>query len=254
MYINSKFSSSNYLPRVKKIEYIILHYTERTFTEALAILTDIQSEVSSHYLIKEDGETFQLVDDNKIAWHAGESSWQNSTGLNQNSLGIEIDNLGIAEFTPSQMQSCIKLCHYLVDKYDINFVNIIGHSDVAPDRKLDPGIFFDWQKLAKNGLGYWHDIEYSKESAKIIWHKFRQKGSKIEKLQQNLRMLGYKINISGQIDIQTNNVIRAFQSRFCAKLIQDKGGIDFYKNLKSIYYWDDFSEQVLQKLLIFLKK
>ncbi len=253
MYINSKFSSSNYSYRIKQIEYIILHYTEIPFEEALAKLTDVQSEVSAHYLIKEDGEILQLVDDDKVAWHAGESSWQNSTNLNQNSLGIEMDNFGVSEFSSKQMKSCIELCCYLVNKYELYFANIIGHSDIAPDRKLDPGIFFDWQMLAKNGLGIWHNINHSKDSKKTILHKFGQKNLAIKKLQQDLYTLGYKINISGQIDIQTNNVIRAFQSRFCAELIHSKGGIDFYQNALSIYDWDSFSEQVLQKLIFVLQ-
>jgi len=135
MYINTKFSSVNYPLRTCKIEYIILHYTEIPLEDALAKLTDPESEVSAHYLIKEDGEVLQLVDDYKIAWHAGKSSWKNFTHLNSYSLGIEIDNPGTSEFSAIQMQSCIELCSYLVNKHNINSSNVIGHSDVAPDRK-----------------------------------------------------------------------------------------------------------------------
>jgi N-acetylmuramoyl-L-alanine amidase len=254
MHINTKFFSPNCLSRVTEIEYIILHYTGISFQDALAKLTDIQSEVSTHYLIKEDGEIFQLVDDDKIAWHAGKSHWQGRDELNQNSLGIEMDNCGILEFSSNQMQSCIELCRYLVDKYHINPANIIGHSDVAPHRKIDPGIFFDWQTLANNGLGHWHNLEYSPDLAKTILYKIGHKGLGIKKLQQNLKMLGYKTNISGQLDIQTNNVIRAFQSHFCTELIRQKGGIDFYQDLTSTYNWDSFSNQVLYKMLSLKKQ
>lgn len=249
MYINTNFSSLNYPPRTKKIEYIILHYTEIPLQDALARLTDVKSEVSVHYLIKKDGEVLQLVDDYKIAWHAGKSSWKNFSQLNLNSLGIEIDNSGTSEFSSIQMESCIELCSYLVNKHNINPASVIGHSDIAPDRKSDPGIFFDWQRLAKHGLGYWHGLEYSQDLANTILYKFGQQGKEIIKLQQDLKNLGYKLNISGKIDIQTSNVIRAFQAHFCQKLIWDKGGVDFYRNLASIYYWDSFSEQALQKLL-----
>ena len=249
MYINTNFSSPNYPPRTNKIEYIILHYTEIPLQDALVRLTDIKSEVSVHYLIKEDGKVLQLVDDYKIAWHAGKSSWKNFTHLNRHSLGIEIDNSGISEFSAIQIESCIELCLYLVNKHNINPASVIGHSDVAPDRKIDPGIFFDWQMLAKQGLGCWHNLEYSQELANKILYKFGQEGKKIAKLQQDLRKLGYKVNISGEIDIQTNNVIRAFQAHFCPKLIWNKGGINFYRNLENIYGWDSFSEEVLQKLL-----
>jgi len=249
MYINTKFSSVNSSVRTSKIEYIILHYTEIPLQDALTRLISAKSEVSAHYLIKKDGEVLQLVDDYKIAWHAGKSSWKNFTHLNRHSLGIEIDNSGISEFSAIQIESCIELCLYLVNKHNINPASVIGHSDVAPDRKIDPGIFFDWQMLAKQGLGCWHNLEYSQELANKILYKFGQEGKKIAKLQQDLRKLGYKVNISGKIDIQTNNVIRAFQAHFCPKLIWNKGGINFYRNLENIYEWDSFSEEALQKLL-----
>jgi N-acetylmuramoyl-L-alanine amidase len=249
MYINTKFSSVNSSVRTSKIEYIILHYTEIPLQDALTRLISAKSEVSAHYLIKKDGEVLQLVDDYKIAWHAGKSSWKNFTHLNRHSLGIEIDNSGISEFSSIQIESCIELCLYLLNKHNINPARVIGHSDVAPDRKIDPGIFFDWQRLAKHGLGWWHNLDYSQELANKILYKFGQEGKKIAKLQQDLRKLGYKVNISGKIDIQTNNVIRAFQAHFCPKLIWNKGGINFYRNLENLYEWDSFSEEVLQNLL-----
>ena len=147
------------------------------------------------------------------------------------------------------MQSCIELCSYLVNKHNINPANVIGHSDIAPDRKIDSGIFFDWQLLANQGLGCWHNLEYSQDLANTILYKFGQQGKEIANFQQDLRALGYKLNISGKIDSQTSNVIRAFQAHFCPKLIWDKGGLDFYQNLSALYHWDSFSEQALQKLL-----
>jgi N-acetylmuramoyl-L-alanine amidase len=180
MYINTKFSSVNSSVRTSKIEYIILHYTEIPLQDALTRLISAKSEVSAHYLIKKDGEVLQLVDDYKIAWHAGKSSWKNFTHLNRHSLGIEIDNSGISEFSSIQIESCIELCLYLLNKHNINPARVIGHSDVAPDRKIDPGIFFDWQRLAKHGLGWWHNLEYSQELANKILYKFGQEGKKLQ--------------------------------------------------------------------------
>ena len=105
MYINSKFPSPNYSVRNKKIEYIIIHFTEMTFDGALDRLTDAESQLSAHYLIKEDGEIFQLVADDNIAWHAGKSSWHGRESLNQNSIGIELDNLGNCKFNDSMVSS-----------------------------------------------------------------------------------------------------------------------------------------------------
>jgi N-acetylmuramoyl-L-alanine amidase len=249
MQINNNFRSPNYSPRVKKIEYIILHYTEMPFEAALSKLIDATSAVSCHYLIRKDGEIFNLVEDDKIAWHAGESSWQNSVKLNQNSIGIELDNLGNSKFSQEQMKSCIDLCQYLVSLYHLNPEDIIGHSDIAPNRKIDPGIFFDWQLLAKHNLGKWHDIAYSEDLKSQPLLGFEESGHKVLELQQRLHKLGYKIEQSGQFDTQTSKVIRAFQAHFCPEIIHHKHGIEFYKNLDSIYSWDGFSEAVLQELV-----
>lgn len=135
------------------IEYIILHYTEMSFEDAVERLCSPKYEVSAHYLIHKNGEIFQLVNDEDIAWHAGVSYWRGKERLNQNSIGIEMDNLGNTPFTEAQYDSLISLCKELMKKHKIPAENVIGHSDIAPDRKVDPGIFFDWQKLAREGIG-----------------------------------------------------------------------------------------------------
>ena len=116
MRINNNFFSPNYSNRVKNPEYIIMHFTEMIFEDALAKLTDPEAQVSAHYLIKENGEIFQLVDDDNIAWHAGVSSWQGNEALNQNSIGIELDYLGNCEFKRAQMDACIELSKNLLKK------------------------------------------------------------------------------------------------------------------------------------------
>jgi len=245
MQINKDFSSPNHAPRTAAIEYIILHYTEMPFSEALSKLTDVSSQVSCHYLIREDGQIFQLVSDDLIAWHAGESSWKDSVKLNQNSIGIELDNLGKGPFTNNQMQACLQLCHYLTNKHNIDTANIIGHSDIAPARKIDPGIFFDWQLLAANGLGIKGiDRKYDPSQASRILFTFGQEKADIKTLQKNLRQLGYKLEISGKLDIPTNSVIRAFQAHFVPEIIHARG-LEFYRDMSSNYEWDSFSDFVL---------
>ncbi len=246
MLINANFTSPNFTDRKKPIEYIIVHYTEMPFNLALNRLIDKEAEVSSHYLIKEDGEIFRLVADDKIAWHAGKSFWKGQSALNQNSIGIELDNLGNNKFSREQINSCLTLSKVLVQKYSVPSINFIGHSDVAPDRKIDPGIFFDWQFFANNDLGIWHDV--SRLEYKELYY-FGDKGDMIRKLQHNLAQLGYKIEESSEFDMQTNYVIRAFQSKFYPSLLL-KRGVNFFKDFESIYSWDSVSEEMLAKLLI----
>lgn len=251
MQINRDFSSPNYAQRTKEIEYIVVHFTEMTFEEALAKLIDKNAEVSAHYLIKEDGEIFQLVNDEHIAWHAGKSSWHEAEALNQNSIGIEIDNLGDREFTEKQMKACIELSQTLMKKYKIPVENFIGHSDIAPSRKIDPGIFFNWKLCAKNGLGIWHNNK-EPESSSVLF-KLGDASERIKQLQKNLRKIGYCLKETGKFDEQTNFVVRAFQSKFYPRVIKNKG-LEFFQNNNSQYYWDSFSEQILQKLLSILGK
>jgi len=246
MLINKNFLSPNFSERTEQIEYVILHFTELPFREAITKLCDKASEVSSHYLIKENGEIFQLVEDKNIAWHAGKSSWHGKEKLNQNSVGIELDNLGNKEFSKKQMNSCVKLCKELSSKYNIPKENFIGHSDVAPERKIDPGIFFNWKLLSKKGIGIWHKIDPI--SININLYKFGVIGKNIGKIQSNFKKLGYNINITEVFDHQTNYVIRAFQSKFCPHIIKELG-LAHYNNLESKYIWDSHSDNVLNELV-----
>ena len=130
--------------------------------EAVDRLTDIKSQVSSHYLIKNNGKIITLVPDLYIAWHAGISSWKNFKLLNKNSIGIEISNPGhdfnYNQFSQKQIKSILILSKFLIKKYKISKENILGHSDVAPSRKKDPGERFPWQYLSKQGVGIWHSL------------------------------------------------------------------------------------------------
>jgi N-acetylmuramoyl-L-alanine amidase len=133
---------------------IVLHYTSMdTWQAALDRLCDPKFEVSSHYLVTEEGVIYRLVQEDKRAWHAGASSWRNVRDVNSASIGIEIANQGDRPFTKPQMAAVSTLCQWIRSRYDIPQQNVIGHSDVAPGRKPDPGWFFDWKGLAADGVG-----------------------------------------------------------------------------------------------------
>jgi N-acetylmuramoyl-L-alanine amidase len=142
------------------IDTLVLHYTGMTSgAAALARLRDPAAEVSAHYLVEEDGAIFRLVPDTRRAWHAGVSHWRGVSGLNATSIGIEIVNPGHAwgyrPFGALQMAAVCDLCRDIIARHGIPATGIVAHSDIAPDRKQDPGELFDWEGLAANGVGLW---------------------------------------------------------------------------------------------------
>ena len=163
--------------RVKQIKFIIFHYTGmKKENKAITRLTNDKSKVSTHYLIKNNGEILNLVPDLYVAWHAGISGWRNCNSLNKNSIGIEISNPGhnfyYNNFTKKQINSILKLSKFLLKKYKINSKNILGHSDIAPNRKKDPGEKFPWKYLAQKKIGFWHSVSNNllKKNRKIKVH------------------------------------------------------------------------------------
>ena len=177
----------------KKIIFIIIHYTGmKNELEAIKKLCDYRSNVSSHYFVKNNGEILNLVPDLYEAWHAGKSSWKHYRFLNKFSIGIEVSNPGhehgYKKFNSSQISSLIKLLKYLQKKYNVKNQNILGHSDIAPDRKKDPGEKFPWRKLADKNLCKWHNLSSAK-----IKKKRNIKVSLFEKkiFFRNLKKIGY---------------------------------------------------------------
>jgi len=141
---------------------LVLHYTGmESAAAALTRLCDTGAQVSAHYLIDEDGGIHRLVDEAKRAWHAGLGYWRGARDINGRSIGIELANpgheFGYRPFPEPQMQALVDLCRDVLGRHTIPARNVIGHSDVAPDRKLDPGEFMDWQRLAEAGIGTWPD-------------------------------------------------------------------------------------------------
>jgi N-acetylmuramoyl-L-alanine amidase len=221
--------SPNFNPKKrtsKQIKFIIFHYTGmKSESIALKRLTDIQSEVSCHYLIKNNGEVVKMVPDLYIAWHAGKSSWKNFKSLNQNSIGIEITNpgheFGYKKFSKKQILSLLKLSKFLIKKYKIGYQNILGHSDIAPERKKDPGEKFPWEHLAKNKIGLWHTL---KKQELIKNRKF--KASKIEKILffNNLFKIGYSKIIPKDLnkDRYLKKIVKTFQRRYRQELLDGR--------------------------------
>ena len=223
----------NYSPNfnIKKrkpnqIKFIIFHYTGmKNESKAIERLTSIKSKVSSHYLIKNNGEIIVMVPDLYEAWHAGLSSWKNFKSLNKSSIGIEISNPGhnfnYKKFSKKQIQSIKNLSKFLVKKYKIDKKNILGHSDIAPDRKKDPGEKFPWKYLAKFKIGKWHSL-----SQKTLLKNRGKKTTPLEKKNffLNLSKIGYSSKNLKRIkkDKFFNLLIRAFQRRFRQELINSK--------------------------------
>lgn len=150
----------------RKPNFVILHYTsDDTAAQSLATLTDPARSVSAHYLIARDGSIYQLVDERMRAWHAGESRWGSTRDLNSSSIGIELDNNGRESFNSVQIASLLQLLRDIADRYQIPAENILGHSDIAPRRKPDPGPLFPWETLAEQGFGLWCKPPYPEAAA-----------------------------------------------------------------------------------------
>ena len=217
---NSKKRSS------KEIKFIIFHYTGmKKESEAINKLTNIQSEVSCHYLIKKSGEIILMVPESYSAWHAGKSSWGSYKSLNKNSIGIEITSSGhefnYRKFTKKQISSLLKLSRFLIKKYEINHKNILGHSDIAPERKKDPGEKFPWQYLSQNKVGLWHAIK-KKDLIKNRKIKTTKMGKEI--FINNLFKIGYskKLLRNASKDKYLNYITKAFQRRYRQDVIDGK--------------------------------
>lgn len=224
-----------------RVDYLVIHHTSEDFAESLRLLTQpTDNPVSSHYLIPETGdETYtrgslkvhRLVEEYRRAWHAGHSYWHEEESLNDRSIGIEIVNKTYCEFIDPDFeersvenQKCyfldypdeqiallIDLLQDILSRYpDLDPVDVVGHSDIAPDRKIDPGPLFPWKLLYEAGIGAWYDDE--------TLSKYRQKFDaglpSISTVQRALHSYGYRIIQTGSLDAQTNLVIRSFQMHF----------------------------------------
>ena len=214
------FYSPNFDKRKKSIKIIIIHYTGmQSERESIIRLCNPKSKVSSHFLINQNGKVYRLVKDNEIAWHAGKSCWGKCKNLNKNSIGIELVNkghkFGYTTFSKKQLSSLIKICRSLIKRYKIKKRNVVGHSDVAPLRKIDPGEKFPWKQLAKKNIGIWHgckpDLLRKLRRIKVL--------TKQDKIQfvKNLNNIGYCVPIKKKYFF--TKILKAFQRHYRKELI-----------------------------------
>ena len=235
--------------------FIILHYTALDDEYSIKVLTE--QEVSAHFLIttRDEESIYNLVPEDKRAWHAGESEWKSSKNLNDSSIGIEIVNLGLNEdilddtdvgveralknqyrqapYTEEQIKKIAILVKYLSEKYEIAPENILGHSDVAPQRKLDPGPMFPWKELYdKYNIGMWYDEDEKNKIQTEIGAEFST--LTVTAYQNEFKKFGYAIQITGVYDKQTANVIKAFQLHFRQENFNGALDIETYSILKAL--------------------
>lgn len=212
--------SPNFEPRKAPPDMIILHYTGmRTGAEALDRLRDPEAKVSCHYLVEEDGRIFSLVAEERRAWHAGVSFWKGERDINGVSVGIEIVNpgheFGYRPFPDAQVASVIALLGDIRGRWTVDDGRILGHSDVAPDRKIDPGELFPWRRLAEAGHGLWAEPAAAPGAALSEGDE----GAGVFALQAGFTRLGFDCAPSGRFDAETTTVVRAFQRHWRPELI-----------------------------------
>lgn len=225
--------SPNFNERKAPLDMVVLHYTGMASgAEALARLCDPDAEVSAHYMIWEDGRITQLVSEDKRAWHAGLGSWQGATDINSCSVGVEIVNGGhnvplsdgsLPPYPACQIDAVISLVQSIVAKHKIPASRIVGHSDIAPGRKDDPGEHFPWKTLAQSGLGIWPRAP----RGDLVMGAGLTKGDtgpSVDRLQAALAEIGYGLELNGTYDNATVDVVTAFQRRWQPDRVTGQAG------------------------------
>ena len=235
-----KYKSANFNKRVKNIspKLIILHYTAMfSSQEALMHLSNSKNKVSSHFLISKNGNIFYLVDVKFRAWHAGVSYWKKIRDINSNSIGIEIDNSGhfnkFESYRKDQITSLIELLKYLMNKFKIHPLNILGHSDIAPYRKIDPGEKFPWGILCTNKLAFLPK-KLSKLKSKLLEKYFLKKSLEDNKRKAiyMLKAIGYEVSPSHKDNYKFSLLIKAYQMHFIRTKVDGKLDLKTYEIIK----------------------
>jgi len=207
--------SANHGERLRPMSSLVLHYTGMPTAEsALALLCNPRSRVSAHYFVEEDGRVLQLVPESRCAWHAGKSFWAGETDMNSASIGIEIVHPGYDDPRPypaAQIEATAALASDICRRHAIPPERVLAHSDIAPDRKRDPGEFFPWEELARHGVGRVVDENLGAGATTIA---LGDEGAKVASLQRDLAAYGYGVEQTGLYDAQTVQVVEAFQRHF----------------------------------------
>lgn len=242
--------SPNFNERRYKLDMLVLHYTGMESGEAaMNRMCDPEAEVSAHYMIWEDGHVTNLVPEDKRAWHAGVSVWQGDDDLNSRSIGIEIVNGGhdvpledgsLPPYPDCQISAVVALCQTLIKHYHIPQTRIVAHSDIAPDRKRDPGEHFPWVALAKQGIGLWPlDAPVKAKNAPPVLIGTGllpgDTGEPVRRLQEQLAAIGYGIDVNGAFDTQTKNVVIAFQRRWLPERVDGHGDLETIARIGAVH-------------------
>ena len=238
-FINSyKSPNYNYRKKSSTISFIIIHYTAiNSYEKALDHLCSKENQVSCHFLINKKGNIYNIVDEKYRAWHAGHSFWNKITDINSNSIGIELDNSGhynkFEGFSKLQINSLLKLINYLLKKYKIRSKHILGHSDISPYRKIDPGEKFPWNKIIKT--------KFTKIYYRKIEEFFTKKKLKTKKHQIlfMLDKIGYETEPSKYNFKKYTKLIKVYQMRYC-KIVSGKMDINSFETLLKHFYYNEF--------------
>ena len=201
----------------------------------MARLCDPETEVSAHYFIDEDGVILQLVPEARRAWHAGQSSWAGESDMNSASIGIEIQNggyeFGAPVYPDAQIDAVIALCRDIALRHKIRPARILAHSDIAPSRKLDPGEYFPWERLAAAGVGHFVRPHPLGEDAPLAPGAV---GEKVQALQGMLAAYGYDVDAGGAYDAKTQAAVAAFQRHFRPARVDGKADLSTLRTLRDL--------------------
>jgi N-acetylmuramoyl-L-alanine amidase len=223
--------SANFNERQHPLDMLVLHYTGmKDGPSALARMQeDKEPRVSAHYMVEEDGRVFALVPEDKRAWQAGRSWWRGDEDINSRSIGIEIVNpgheWGYRPFPEPQIAAVLELCRGILSRWPIPQNRIVAHSDIAPDRKEDPGELFPWKRFAEAGVGLWPEPQRP-EPWMMHGAEMGDAGVTVEGLQRDLATIGYRISVTGVFDAATAAVVRAFQRRWRPMRVDGVGDVD----------------------------
>lgn len=229
--------SPNHNERLHPVDMLVLHYTGMVDgPAAIERLRDPASNVSAHYVVEEDGRIFKLVSEDRRAWHAGRSRWQGDEDLNSRSIGVEIVNggheFGLPPYPDAQMDAVIELCRDILLRWPIPPVRIVAHSDIAPDRKDDPGERFAWDRLAGAGIGIWPDFEKVDKPAEGFAPG--DVNANVARLRSRLAGVGYNLASGERYDADLEAVIRAFQRRWRPSAVTGVADAETFARIKAV--------------------
>ncbi|WP_370170312.1 MULTISPECIES: peptidoglycan recognition protein family protein [Hyphomonas] len=238
-------ASPNFNERKHPLDMLVLHYTGMATGEAaLERMCDPKAEVSAHYMVWEDGRIAQLVEEDKRAWHAGVASWQGQQDLNSRSIGIEIVNGGhdfrapdgsLPPYPRPQIHALLDLVHDILGRHAIPATRILGHSDIAPLRKQDPGEHFPWERLARAGISLWPDFDGTTNEVIGKGLERGASGSSVWRLQTMLSDIGYGFDVTDIYGETCEKVVTAFQRRWLPEQVTGQANLTTLRRIGVIH-------------------